>query len=292
MIRAAVYNLIILPWEFTRSNFFTFVVPNTMFGVLGALVPEFSAAQTHGPPSLKDVLLRFPIILFFNWYNVLVFDLGNQYSAESIREDTLNKPWRPIPTGKVTPAWARRTLLLLIPLSMWLNYMLGVWEQAVLIPTLSYLYNDLRGSDEILRDPIISVAYAVANTASLRVAVGGEITSEALTWVATVSGVILTTMQVQDLKDKAGDCSRGRRTVALLLGDTFSRVSITLFVGVWTVVCAWFWNLGFVAFAVPGLPALIVIRRVLLRRTPQDDSKTWKWWCFWTVTLYSLPLLV
>lgn len=284
-----------LAWEFTRSNFNTFVVPNTAFGVLAALVPSFTANAR--PPTIQEVLLRLPVILAFNWYNVLVFDLGNQRSPESVTEDVLNKPWRPIPTGKVTPTQARRALLFVVPVSMYLNYALGVWDQAVLIPILSYLYNDLGGGDEVLRDPIISGAYAVANTASLRIAIGGvgsagQVTPEALEWVAMISGVILTTMQVQDLKDKAGDRTRGRRTVALLMGDGFSRGCIAIFVAFWSLVCTRFWGLGVLAFAlVPGACGFNVIRRVLLKRTPADDSKTWKWWCLWTVTLYSLPVL-
>lgn len=283
-----------LAWEFTRSNFNTFVVPNTAFGVLGALVPAFTADAR--PPTVQEVLLRLPVILAFNWYNVLVFDLGNQRAPESVTEDKLNKPWRPIPTGKVTPTQARRALIALIPVSMGLNYALGVWDQAVLIPILSYLYNDLGGGDEILRDPIISGAYAVANTASLRIAIGGvgsagNVTPEALRWVAMVSGVIVTTMQVQDLKDKAGDRTRGRRTIALLVGDGFSRACVAVFVGFWSLVCTRFWGLGPLVFAlVPGGCGLNVIRRVLLKRTPREDSRTWKWWCLWTVTLYSLPV--
>ncbi|OTB10576.1 hypothetical protein K445DRAFT_70084 [Daldinia sp. EC12] len=279
-----------LIWEFTRSNFNTFVVPNTVFGVLGAFVPMFSAAEPHQPPSTKEVFLRLPLILGFNWYNVLVFDLGNQRSTESIQEDILNKPWRPIPMGKVTPDQTRKALLVLIPISMYGNHLLGVWDQAALVPILSYMYNDLRGGDEIIRDLIISVAYAVANSASLKIAVGGHITPEAFTWIAMVSGVILTTMQVQDLKDKPGDCSRGRKTVALFFGDSFSRTSIAFFVGFWTFVCTRFWNLGLVAFFLPGLLGANVIHRVLLRRNTLDDSRTWKWWCLWTVALYSLPL--
>ncbi|KAI1852846.1 hypothetical protein JX266_002387 [Neoarthrinium moseri] len=285
-----VIHLPYLIWEFTQSNFNTFVIPNTTFGLLGALVPAFSAAtELEGPPSVTEILVRAPSVVLFNWCNVLVFDLGNQRSIESVEEDVLNKPWRPIPTGKATSNQARCALLLLIPISMWLNHALGVWEQGVLIPTLSYLYNDLRGGDELLRDPIISIAYAVANSASLRIAVGGHITPEAFTWVSVISGVILTTMQVQDLKDQAGDRSRGRRTIALFVGEWFSRTCIAFFVGFWSLVCTWLWNPGPVAFGLSSLTGLNVMRRVLLKRTPAEDARTWKWWCLWTVTLYSLP---
>ncbi|KAI0852492.1 UbiA prenyltransferase family-domain-containing protein [Daldinia vernicosa] len=280
-----------LVWEFTRSNFATFVIPNSTFGILGALVPTFATVGSNGPPTALEVLQRFPTVIAFNWYNVLVFDLGNQRSAESIQEDLLNKPWRPIPTGKVTPEQTRRALLLFIPISLWLNYSLGVWEQGVMVPILSYLYNDLRGGDEIVRDLIIAVAYGVAHSASLKIAIGNDISREAFIWVAIISGVILTTMQVQDLKDQAGDRTRGRRTVVLFIGEWFSRTSIAFFVALWSLVCTRFWHLGLLAFSLPGIIGIVVITRVLLKRTPAEDSQTWKWWCLWTITLFSLPVI-
>jgi hypothetical protein len=38
-----------------------------------------------------------------------------------------------------------------------------------------------------------------------------------------MNSVILTTMRVKDLKDQAGDLTRGRKTVPLVLGDEVSR---------------------------------------------------------------------
>jgi hypothetical protein len=107
----------------------------------------------------------------------------------------------------------------------------------------TWLYNDLKG-------------YAMSNMASLHIALGGngggqlrkEINHRGLVWTATVSGVILTTMQVQDFKDQtgdqAGDCLHDRKTVVVFLGETISRLSIAFFLAFWTCVCTWFWTLS------------------------------------------------
>lgn len=200
-----------LIWEFTESNFGTFVLPNTAFGMLGALVPSLLVdCPTRGSPLV--ILRRLPIVVTFNWYNVLIFDLANQRLPESIREDSLNKPWRPIPTGKVTAEQTRRAMLVAIPIALACNYSLGVWEQGLLIQLLIWLYNDLMGGDELVRDLIISIAYGMFNSGSLEIAVGGGnkgcISQQGVAWTAVISGVILTTMQVQDLKDQAGDRTR------------------------------------------------------------------------------------
>ncbi|KAI0101448.1 UbiA prenyltransferase family-domain-containing protein [Hypoxylon sp. NC0597] len=281
-----------LIWEFTESNFSTFVVPNSAFGILGAFAASVLAEGPNGHPSIMEVLRRVPFVIAFNWYNVLIFDLANQRSPESIQEDLLNKPWRPIPTGKVTADQTRRAMLVAIPTALTFNYALAVWRQGVFIMILTWLYNDLRGGDEVIRDLIISIAYGMFNSGSLQIAVGSQaqISRGGIIWTSIISGVILTTMQVQDLKDQAGDSSRGRRTMALFLGDYVSRLCIAFFVTFWSIICAYFWWLEAWVYVVPVVPATIVVLRVLLMRTAQEDSGTWRWWCVWTMTLYALPL--
>ncbi|OTA53869.1 hypothetical protein K449DRAFT_339257 [Hypoxylon sp. EC38] len=286
-----------LIWEFTESNFSTFVIPNSAFGILGASAGSVLVEGSNGyrGPSMVDVFRHFPLVIAFNWYNVLIFDLANQRSPESIQEDLLNKPWRPIPTGKVTADQARRAMLVAIPAALMFNYALGVWRQGVFIQILTWLYNDLRGGDEVVRDLIISIAYGMFNSGSLQIAVGSQaqISRGGIIWTSIISGVILTTMQVQDLKDQAGDSSRGRKTVALFLGDHVSRLCIAFFVTFWSIICAYFWLLDawvYVVPVIPIVPATIVVLRVLLMRTAQEDSGTWRWWCLWTISLYALPL--
>lgn len=280
-----------LVWEFTESNFPTFVVPNTAFGVLGAVAgPRLADGQL---PSLVQIAYRVPLVVAFNWYNVLVFDLANQRSAESVEEDLINKPWRPIPSGKVTRDQTRRAMLVAIPAALGLNYMLGVWREGVFIQILTWLYNDLGGGDELVRDAIIAVAYGLFNQGSLQIAIGGRasVSAGGQTWIVIVSGVILTTMQVQDLKDQGGDRTRGRKSMPLFLGDELSRVSIAVFVLAWSCVCAFFWGLRPWAYTLTVSWGLVVALSVMLRRRPEEDSQTWKLWCIWTVSLYSLPIL-
>ncbi|TRX95248.1 hypothetical protein FHL15_003940 [Xylaria flabelliformis] len=286
-----------LIWVFTESNFDTFVIPNTAFGVLGAFAASVLTEGFQQPPTTLEILWRFPLVLAFNWYSVFIFDLANQRSPESIQEDLLNKPWRPIPTGKVTPTEARRALLAAIPLVLLFNYLLGVWRQGFLILILTWMYNDIRGGDEVVRDLIISVAYGMFNSASLEVAVGGgeysdiNISRGGLIWTTMISAVILTTMQVQDLKDQAGDRTRGRQTIALWIGDRFSRISIAFFVCFWTAACLFFWDLRPYGYIVPALAGAVTAYRVVSKKTPKDDASTWRWWCLWTITLYLLPIV-
>ncbi|KAI1379871.1 UbiA prenyltransferase family-domain-containing protein [Hypoxylon crocopeplum] len=280
-----------LAWSFTESNFLTYIIPNCIFGVIGAFA---ASVLTEGPrPSILEILQRLPIIVAFNWLNTLTFDLSNQRSPESIQEDSLNKPWRPIPSGKVTADQARWAMLICIPATLAVNCLLGLWMQGLCILILNWIYNDLKGGDKVIRNPLISIAYGLSHTCSLKLAVGveTEISQKGIAWTAMLSGVILTTMHVQDSKDKEGDRARGRQTMVLLLGDTISRSSIAFFICCWSIICAYVWGLDMWFYMVPLVPGLIVAFRVLLKRTAREDYLTWICWCFWTVALYLLPLL-
>lgn len=93
-------------------------------------------------------------------------------------------------------------MLLIIPAALTLDYILGPWKQGVFIMILTWLYNDLGGGDEaFVRELIIAVAYGMFNSGSLLVAIGtgNSLSLLGVVWTVIISGVILTTMQVQDL---------------------------------------------------------------------------------------------
>ncbi len=159
-------------WGFIESDFFTFAVPNTIFGLVSALA---SSQLLEGPqPLLVDVLRRGPSVLLFNFYNLLIFDIANQRSPEFIEEDRVNKPWRPIPSGQITSEQTRKAVLFIAPAALGLNYILGVWNAGLLVQVLSYYYNDLKGGSGLLRDVIIAISYGLANRTSLQLAIGPE----------------------------------------------------------------------------------------------------------------------
>lgn len=294
-----VRHLFDVVWAFTESDFATFVVPGVAFGLLGALAS--TALVHHGKrPSLADLLPRAPAVLAYNWSNLVVFDLANQRSPVSVAEDRINKPWRPIPTGKMSIKQTRRAMLVAVPLSLCLNYYQGVWAQGVLIHIVTWLYNDLRGGDEFLvRELLIAVGYAMFNSGSLKIAGCGRsrhpdcsLNPRGLAWTAIISVVICTTMQIQDLKDQRGDRLRGRKTVVLYLGQRVSRWSIAFFVVFWSCMCARFWSAGPASSSLVMALAALVAWRVVKMQSRPGDGQTWKLWCLWLILLYVLPTVV
>ena len=176
-----------------------------------------------------------------------------------------------------------------------MNYALGVWKEGAFLLILTFLYNDLRGGDEIIRDVILAVAHGLFNLASLRIAIRidgeGVLTERAYVWIVILSGIILTTMQIQDLKDQEGDRTRGRKTFPLVLGETVSRWILACFLPFWSFVCEAFWQPGLFISLPPAAVGIYLAFRVLQKRDPRDDAKTWRLWCLWRSIIHLLPVI-
>ncbi|OTA54000.1 hypothetical protein K449DRAFT_401328 [Hypoxylon sp. EC38] len=290
-----VKKVLVLFWLFTEDDAATFVAPNVAFGLCSALSAPVLVTPQIG---VTSILLQLPCVIFFNWTNLLIFDLANQRLPDSAREDALNKPWRPVPCGLITSAQVRRVMLLCIPVVLIANHFFGVGTETSLLFVLTWLYNDLMGGDEnwICRNMIIAAAFWLYNTGSAKVASGNvyaqtaHITEKGGLWATIISGVILTTMHVQDLKDQEGDNARGRRLAPLVLGDTVTRWTIAIPICFWSWYCTWFWEVGAAGLGVVLLGFTVAIR-CLTYTGKQSDRKTWELWALWTATLYMLPLL-
>ncbi|TGO08750.1 hypothetical protein BTUL_0193g00020 [Botrytis tulipae] len=283
-------------WRFTSSDVVTFVVPNTVFGICCALAGPPLVSGDH--ISVREVLWRIPAVVLFNWSNLLIFVLANQRLWESVTEDQLNKPWRPIPQGLVTRTEVRLALQLLIPAILAINHcFLYVGAETACILTGTWVYNDLKASDDgwIQRNFIAALAFWVYNRSSLKVAIGGGGSSDAVItpvgqlWVLVISGVIMTTMHVQDLKDILGDKSRGRETAPILLGERITRWTLAIPIFLWSPICALFWGEW-----IASIPAILigfyVSYRCILRSGKDEDKWTWQVWCCWTALLSLMPL--
>ncbi|KAF4628188.1 hypothetical protein G7Y89_g9964 [Cudoniella acicularis] len=266
-----------LLWLFSKSDISTFVVPDTAFGIFGAL--SGTLLTTNSSPDLISTLLRTPLVAGFIWFNVLVFELANQRLPESIIEDRLNKPWRPLPNGLITPVQTRRFLLAVLPIFLGISVGMGVWRETSILFTLTYMYNDLKGGDEdfIVRNLIIAAAFGVYNEGALRIASGpGHApTTLGFTWTAIVSCIIFSTMHVQDMQDQEGDLAKGRRSAPIVLGDWVARWTVAIPVTFWSVFCPLYWDTSILGWVLPIVVGSIIAVRELWLREPEADHTTW-----------------
>lgn len=188
---------------FTHTDVLTFALPTTLFAVFGAVAG--TTLSTNASPNIITVLSRIPSILLLVWSNLLVFNIANQRLPDAILEDKLNKPSRPLPSGRISGPQARRLLLIALPVVLALSFYLGPWQETLLLFSMNWMYNDLKGCDEdfVTRNLLIAIGHGLYNSAALRIACGvdSSITGRGIYWIVLVTCVIFTTGHIADLKD-------------------------------------------------------------------------------------------
>ncbi|KAA6415738.1 MAG: hypothetical protein FRX48_00456 [Lasallia pustulata] len=281
-------------WLFTYSDLVSMVYPESAFGIFSALSGPL--LTTNQSPRLSSILLRLPYTVLWVWLNLLLFCVANQRLPDSIGEDAINKPWRPLPSKRYTPQQARRLLLVLIPTVCIAAHFLGGANETVILIVLTWYYNDLKASDEgiCLRNFVNALGFMGYSAGAAKVACGPglyDLNGTATYWLIIMSMMIFTTMHVQDMYDQEGDAARGRITMPLVLGDWTARWTIAAPVAVWSLVCPLFWEVDAPGYVFPVVLGGTVIVRTLSTLTPKADRLTFKFWCFWVISLYSLPVV-
>jgi 4-hydroxybenzoate polyprenyltransferase len=245
---------------------------------------------------LADIWHRAPLSVFWLWINLLPFTIGNQRQPDSIAEDGLNKPWRTMPSKRMTPSQARTLMLFLYPLALVTSLQIGGLWQCLSLMALGFWYNDLRGGDRscVIRNLINACGFNRFTTGALEVLLVGTQhppTSALICWQLLISAIIFTTVQTQDMYDQLGDGLRGRRTVPLVFGDALGRWSIVVPMAFWCLFCPWYIGSPPAGFAISvGLGGLVAARALVLKSVPADKM-TFRLWNLWMATVYALPLL-
>ncbi|MGW2598840.1 UbiA family prenyltransferase [Streptomyces klenkii] len=206
-----------------------------------------------------------------------VFDISNQ--ARGAEEDRLNKPYRPIPSGLLTPVGAMRRFWIAMPLYTLLGWHLGVvewvllWQADVLVINLlcrprTYLW---------CKPPCMMAGTLAQLTATWQTV--SPLDSTAWRWITFITVLYPLALVYEDIRDMAGDRTIGRRTPALVLGPRPIRIWFAgLLTG--TPVLAYlivFAPTGASAFRTTACGALFTAicwtcatRALLLRRTAAD----------------------
>ena len=189
-------------WLVTRNDLKSIVFPESAFGICSALAGPM--ITTNQSPNTVNILKQAPRVVLWVWINVLIFDLANQRLPHSIVEDSVNKPWRPIPSGRMTACQARRLLLATIPIAILITFYIGGTEEIFVMNTLMYMYNDLGGADEnfVVRNVINAAGFICYSAGATRVASGHDqytLNDKAYQWLAIIGGIVFSTLQMQDM---------------------------------------------------------------------------------------------
>jgi 4-hydroxybenzoate polyprenyltransferase len=185
----------------------------------------------------------------------------------------------------MTRSEVRKAMQIAIPAVLaFSHYFLSAGAETACIMVGCWVYNDLKVSDDslILRNAIASLAFGVFNWSSLKVAIGGhaeylpKVAEAGSAWIWIYSGVIFTTLHVQDLKDQAGDRVRGRSTAPLVIGDGLTRWTLAVPITLWAPVCAMHCEASLYYAVLVSVFGAYVAWRCLRHREQAQDRWTWQ----------------
>jgi 4-hydroxybenzoate polyprenyltransferase len=259
-------------WRFVYRDLTVTLVP-------GCLLVLAAGAHTGATP--RDTTWALARSTLYLALFIYVFCVANQL-GEDPREDQLNKPDRPLPSGMVTRtgAWLRWTLAM--SAFTLVGWALGVLEWALLWQAITVVNNFTAASRwGPTRDGIIAVG-AIVQLAAVWHQVAPPDTT-AWRWILTLAVLFAGLgLHLVDLRDLHGDRAIGRRTFPVILGETTSRRYLA---SVMTALPAVLYLVLYAPqadrpAALPCTAAVTILswtvaHRVITQRTPAADRTTY-----------------
>lgn len=277
---------------FSRNDIKIAICTGWLFGALNASI----ASKVSMGPSLspQQILVSSPAMLLWSWAHLLLFNIHNQRHPPSIAEDAINKPWRPLPAGRLTPRQANRLMYCAYALVLFVSSTLGGEVPCLVELGLCLWYNELGGaSNPFLKNVLNAFGLACFFAGPLEVATGHSIFSgdmKVAIWLFIIASAITTTSHIQDFRDIEGDKISNRRTIPLLIGDMNARLLFAVGIPAWTVVACWFWGVGWKSSLAAWVAGAVTVGNVLGNRTHEGDCLSWKLFPSWLLGLFIMPV--
>ena len=260
------------------------LVPASMFGII------LNFHSSNHPTTLPNILSSTLATIAYVWVHLLFFCISNQRRPVSIEEDRVNKPWRPLPSKRLSVEAAEILLRVMQCSALLLAWSLGSLGPSMGAMVLTYMYNDLGLGDTsfFARNLINGLGYMAFNLGAATVACQG-VSMDDFTWTAILGLVVLCSIHSLDLSDQVGDAVNNRNTLPLILGDGLCRVTIAAAVLVSSIACPAFCQVNEWGYGMCGVMAAVVCGYLWSERG-SEGKKAGRSYMLWLLALYFLPL--
>ncbi|KAJ7113794.1 UbiA prenyltransferase family, partial [Mycena epipterygia] len=199
-------------WDFTWRDWSASLIPGMMYTIAALRSLDATPSSALVTRSLIRSLIYFLLYIY-------AFDIANQING--INEDRINKPDRPLSSGRVSLQgayirWYATTAAHLVAGVAW-----GVLPWTVLWVCIT-IYTSFYGGDK--HWPTKNLLFMSVGSLCLLQAAWGlvaPITAREWRWALLLSGVFGVVASVQDMRDVEGDRIAGRRTLPIVLGSSF-----------------------------------------------------------------------
>ncbi|KZT18943.1 hypothetical protein NEOLEDRAFT_1152282 [Neolentinus lepideus HHB14362 ss-1] len=266
---------------FTKSDFKTIILP-------------VMACALASCPDLR--LENLVITFMWTWLHLLQFCASNQ--TLSVDEDAANKPWRPVPSGRISLANAKALRWWLTPLCLVCSLQQGMLLPSIALNVMTYVHNELGfHSGWLGRNVCCALGYMAFEWGAICMA-----SSSCLLDISTqnrsniiiaviLSGILLiTTIHAQDFKDVAGDRIHHRKTLPIAM-PKLSRISLMVAMFAWSFYLPRLWQVDFPVSCLFGVLGSSVGLQCYLCRSVKADKRmyiAYNIWLGWALILPSL----
>ncbi|TBU39889.1 UbiA prenyltransferase family-domain-containing protein [Dichomitus squalens] len=243
---------------FTASDLKTILLPISAFACATAPLCSF------------DRLLR---ALIWTWIHQFMCNVSNQ--ARTRLEDAVNKPWRPLPAGRITERQAFVLRWVTVAAAFGCSALHG---GDLMLTTLGLLlttfaYDELGLAGHLIGKSICNIGgYTTLEIGATKLmGATRDLDNVSATAVCISGALICTTIQAQDFADVEGDAILGRKTFPIYAPE-FSRIATVTAISVWSLFLASFWGIGSVCGAIFVVFGSFVGSRFYSLRGPDDDE--------------------
>ncbi|KAI0666404.1 UbiA prenyltransferase family-domain-containing protein [Trametes maxima] len=261
---------------FTVADIKTILLPISAFAC--------ATAPLHSPTQfLKG--------LSWIWLHQLMCNVSNQ--ARSRAEDVVNKPWRPLPSNRVTEEQARWLRWIVVGLCFSYSGLYGpdlVAVTAGLFLT-TFMYDEGGLAAHYIGKSFCNIGgYTTLEVGATKLMGATKVMDDVSTTAVCISGLLIfTTIQAQDFADVEGDSALGRRTFPIY-APRLSRAVTLIGIPGWALFLAYYWGVGpLFSTAFVALASYIGARYFFLREAEQD-KRSYVLYNVWLTIAHIMPI--
>lgn len=266
-----------ITWRAIKSDYDSTLVPIT----IAVLV----AVSARPGATAGDFVVYLGLALLYALPYIAQFCYSGQ--LDSVAEDRIEKPFRPLPAGLVTRAGAWRRYLLWAGVFVLASVALGVAKWALCWLLATVFHNRLGGHRHWFTKNCVTMSLGtLAQLGAAWELVHGSMTPGAWLWAVGISLWVGVTVHLQDFRDIEGDRRVRRRTLPIVLGAAKARgvvAAAVVLMGLVSLVSLLYLAHSAAArlctAVIVGWHAWLVVRLLLLR-SRESDHRTYKSLCY------------
>ncbi|WP_341839617.1 UbiA family prenyltransferase [Chitinophaga caseinilytica] len=280
-----------LIWRFINNDIWDTVIPCMI---------TFIAAWVYVGRPMSEFPQYFFYSAVYTLLYILTFCIANQ--VNSVEEDRINKPDRPLVQGLVTESETRRRLMVYNILFLVVAAFLHVLPLAAAWMVVTQMLCKWGCSNHWFTKNVVCISLGTVTLLAAEWSIVGDVSAKAWWFIIAISLWAGLGLPVQDMRDQTGDAIMGRKTLPLAVGDKMARVLLSAWflVGSPLVYFCIFWSQASWGEITGSwlLTGILIAQtlwhwgialRLWLYKTPKADDQTYHWFVY--LFIVTIPMI-